>query len=96
VDTTKAAGTRLFFKSGDIRQRNGFIMDYFSDQMTDPSYFAHYKSKGWEVNMTDGSVVFGKPTPAVFSQIQMGTAANPTIDINSLTTYYFPTIIQGQ
>jgi len=96
VDTTKAAGTRQFNKSGDIRQRNCFIMDYFSDQMTDPSYFAHYKSTGWEVNMTDGSVVFGKPSAAVFSQIQMGTAANPTVDINSLTTYYFPAIILGQ
>jgi prepilin-type N-terminal cleavage/methylation domain-containing protein len=96
VDTTKAAGTRLYNKTGDVKKRDGFIMDYFSDQMTDPTYFAHYKSKGWEVNMTDGSVVFGKPTPAVFSQIQMGTAANPMIDINSLTTYYFPAIIQGQ
>ena len=96
VDTNKAAGTRLFNKSGDIRQRNGFIMDYFSDQMSDPTYFAHYKAKGWEINMTDGSVVFGKPTPAVFSQIEMATAASPTIDITTLTSYYFPAIAQGQ
>jgi len=88
-------GTRLFNKSADVKQRNGFIMDYFSDQMTDPTYFAHYKSKGWEVCFTDGSVIFGKPTPAVFSQIEKATAATPVINITTLTTYYFPAITLG-
>ena len=96
VDTNKATGTRLFNKSGDVKQRSGFIMDYFDSQMTSPTYFAHYKSKGWEINMTDGSVVFGRPSPAVFAQIQLGGSASPAIDITSLTSYYFPAILQGQ
>jgi prepilin-type N-terminal cleavage/methylation domain-containing protein len=101
VDTNRTAsasdtGYRLFNKSSDPKQRSGFIMDYFDSQMTDPSYFAHYKSKGWEINMTDGSVVFGKPTPAVFAQVIAAANASPTIDINTLTSYYFPAILQGQ
>ena len=89
-------GTRLFQKSSQVNQRNALILDYFDSQMTSPSYFAHYKSKGWNVALTDGSVVFGKPTPAVFAQIQLGAAANPAIDITSLTTYYLPAILHGQ
>jgi len=71
-------------------------MDYFDSQMTTPDYFAHYKSRGWEVNMTVGSVVFGRPVPAVFSQILLGSGANPTIDIYTLHSYYLPAIVQGQ
>jgi prepilin-type N-terminal cleavage/methylation domain-containing protein len=96
VDINKPTGTRLFNKSSNVKQRNGFIMDYFDNQMTSPTYFAHFRSKGWEVCMTDGSVVFGKPAPGVFSEIQKGGAATPTIDITSLTTYYLPAILQGQ
>jgi len=96
--TTSASDTgyRLFNKSSDAKQRSGFIMDYFDSQMTDPTFFAHYKSKGWEVNMTDGSVVFGKPSPAVFAQILLGSGANPAVNINTLTSYYLPAILQGQ
>jgi prepilin-type N-terminal cleavage/methylation domain-containing protein len=97
VDTNNTTtGTRLYPKSSKIQHRDGFIMDYFSDQMTDPSYFAHYKSKGWEVAMTDGSVVFGKPPETVFNQILKGTLAAPTINITSLTEYYLPQILQGK
>jgi prepilin-type N-terminal cleavage/methylation domain-containing protein len=97
VDTNNATvGTRLFNKTGDIRYRTGFIMDYFDNQMVNPSYFAHYRSKGWEVNMTDGSVVFGKPAPNVFAQVLQGGSASPPIDITSLTSYYLPAIVHGQ
>ena len=99
VDTTKSSGTeylRLFNKTSEVRQRSGFIMDYFDSQMTDPSYFAHYKAKGWEASMTDGSVTFCRPTPAIFAQIMKGSSASPAIDIASLTTYYFPAMAQGQ
>jgi prepilin-type N-terminal cleavage/methylation domain-containing protein len=97
VDTNNATtGTRLFQKSSQVKQRSAFIMDYFDTQMTSPIYFAHYKSKGWEVALTDGSVVFGKPSPAVFAQVLLGGGATPAIDITSLTTYYLPAILQNQ
>ena len=96
VNTNAATGTRLYQKTSNMRDRDAFIMDYFDTQMTNPSYFAHYKSKGWEIAMTDGSVIFGKPSAAVFAQVLQGGAATPAIDITSLTTYYLPAILQGQ
>jgi prepilin-type N-terminal cleavage/methylation domain-containing protein len=97
VDTNNATtGTRLYQKTAQIKHRDAFIMDYFDTQMTDPSYFAHYKAKGWNVAMTDNSVVFGRPPPAVFAQVLQGPAATPTINITSLTSYYLPAILQGQ
>jgi len=101
VDTNRSTGStttgyRLFNKASDVKMRTGFIMDYFDTQMTDPSYFAHYRSKGWEVNMTDGSVIFGRPQPDVFAQVLRGSSASPAIDITSLTKYYLPAIVQGQ
>ncbi len=96
VNTAAAAGTRLYQKANNIRSRDAFIMDYFDTAMVNSSFFAHYKAKGWEVVMTDGSVVFGKPTPAVLAQILLGLGATPAIDITSLTTYYLPAILQGQ
>ncbi|HEV2692009.1 MAG TPA: prepilin-type N-terminal cleavage/methylation domain-containing protein [Verrucomicrobiae bacterium] len=96
VDTNNATtGTRLYQKANNIKQRGVFILDYFDTQMTSSDYFAHFKGKGWNVCFTDGSVSFGKPSPAVFAQIQMGSAATPAIDITSLTTYYLPQITQG-
>jgi len=97
VDTNNSTvGTRLYQKANKIRGRDAFIMDYFDTQMTSANYFAHYKSKGWEVAMTDGSVVFGKPPAAVFAQILQGGSATPPINITSLTMYYLPQILQGQ
>ncbi len=96
VDTSKATGTRRFNKASDVKQRNAFIMDYFDTQMTSQSYFAHYRSKGWQIALTDGSVIFGRPSAAVFAEIQKGGGATPAIDITSLTTYYLPAILQGQ
>ena len=96
VDTNKPTGTRLFQKSSQVKQRNVFIMDYIDTQMLSSTYFAHYKSKGWQVCFTDGSVVFGRPSPAIFTQIQKGSTATPALNITSLTTYYLPAILQGQ
>ena len=93
VNTNAATGTRLYQKANNVKTRDVFIMDYIDSQMNNPSYFAHYKSKGWEIALTDGSVVLGKPAPAVFNQIYNGS---PAVDITSLTTYYLPLILQGQ
>jgi prepilin-type N-terminal cleavage/methylation domain-containing protein len=93
VDLTKPTGTRLYQKSGSIKKRGPFIMDYFDTQMTSQDYFAHFKAKGWNVSYTDGSVLFGKAPQAVFSEILKGGSASPAIDITSLTTTYLPAII---
>jgi prepilin-type N-terminal cleavage/methylation domain-containing protein len=81
-----ANGLRIFQKTGDIKGRRTFIMDYIDSQMTNPSYFAHYKSKGWEMAFTDGSVAFSKPDVATFALIYGG---RPT-DIQDLNTYFLP------
>ena len=101
VDTNKTTssdtqGYRLYNKSNDAKQRAPLIMDYFDSQMTSPEYFAHYKTKGWEVAMTDGSVVLGKPPGSVFAQIIKGSGASPAININTLSSYYIQQIMQGQ
>ena len=96
VDINKPTGTRLYQKAGQIKQRGPFTMDYFDTQMTSSDYFAHFRSKGWNVSFTDGSVFFGKPPASVFAQILKGGAAVPAIDITSLTTYYLPAITSGQ
>jgi prepilin-type N-terminal cleavage/methylation domain-containing protein len=96
IDPSKATGTRLYQKAGNIKTRGVFILDYFDTQMTSADYFAHFKSKGWTVCLTDGSVIFGKPSPAVFGEVLKGSAATPAIDITSLTTFYIPAIVQGQ
>ena len=47
-------------------------MDYIDSQMVNPSYFAHYKSKGWEMAFTDNSVAFSKPDATTFGLIAAG------------------------
>ena len=96
IDPGKPTGTRLYQKAANIKTRGVFCMDYFDAQMTSVDYFAHFRSKGWNVCFTDGSVNFGKPSPTVFAQIRLGGGATPAIDITSLTTYYIPAITQGQ
>ncbi|HSY17114.1 MAG TPA: prepilin-type N-terminal cleavage/methylation domain-containing protein [Candidatus Acidoferrales bacterium] len=96
IDPGKATGTRLYQKAANIKSRGVFCLDYFDAQMTSQDYFAHFRSKGWNVCFTDGSVNFDKPSPTVFAQIQLGGGATPAIDITSLTTYYIPAITQGQ
>jgi hypothetical protein len=93
VDTNSATtGLRRYQKSNNVKARDAFLMCYFDTQMTNPDYFAHFRNKGWNVCFTDGSVGFGKPVSAVFSEIMKGGSANPAITITSLTTYYLPAI----
>jgi prepilin-type N-terminal cleavage/methylation domain-containing protein len=77
-----ANGLRLFQKASQIKGRRVFIMDYIDSQMTNPSYFAHYRSKGWEMAMTDGSVGFSKPDTATFNLIAAGGRPSDIQDLN--------------
>ena len=81
-----ATGLRLFQKSGNVKGRRTFIMDYIDSQMTNPSYFAHYKAKGWEMAFTDGSVAFSKPDVATFALVLGG---RPT-DIQDFNNNFLP------
>ena len=96
VNTNAATGTRLYTKSGQIKQRSPFIIDYFDTQMTSPDYFAHFRAKGWNISYTDGSAFFAKAPPSVFAEILKGGGATPAITITSLTQYYLPAITGGQ
>jgi prepilin-type N-terminal cleavage/methylation domain-containing protein len=89
VDTVSTGAThddRLFQKSSNINSRRTFIMDYIDNNMNSSSYLAHFKSKGWNLAFTDGSVTFSKPDPTTFSQIYGGAVTS--IDI--LSTNYLP------
>jgi hypothetical protein len=47
-------------------------MDYIDTQMNTPGYFAHQKSKGWNMAFTDGSTQFSKPDTTTFAKIAAG------------------------
>jgi prepilin-type N-terminal cleavage/methylation domain-containing protein len=79
-------GLRLFQKASQIKGRRVFIMDYIDTQMTNPSYFAHFRAKGWEMAMTDGSVGFAKVDNATIQLIMSG---HPS-DIQDLNKNYLP------
>ncbi|MDR3458380.1 MAG: prepilin-type N-terminal cleavage/methylation domain-containing protein [Verrucomicrobiae bacterium] len=66
------AGLRLFEKTSKVAGRRAFIMDYIDSQMNQPGYFAHQKSKGWNMAFTDGSTQFSKPDGATYGQIAAG------------------------
>jgi len=83
-----ANGLRLFQKASQIKGRRVFIMDYIDSQMTNPSYFAHYRAKGWQMAMTDGSVGFAKVDIATIQLIMSG---HPT-DIQDLNKNYLPAL----
>jgi prepilin-type N-terminal cleavage/methylation domain-containing protein len=85
------SGLRLFQKAAQIKGRRVFIMDYIDSQMLNSSYFAHYKSKGWEMAFTDGSVAFSKPDVATFNLIAGGRPR----DIQDLNTYFLPVLEQA-
>ena len=87
-----ANGLRVFQKAGQIKTRRVFIMDYISSQMTDPSYFAHYRSKGWEMAFTDGSVGFSRVDVATMNLIMSG--AHPS-DMQDLNKNYLPIMEQS-
>lgn len=84
-----ASGLRVFQKASQIKSRRVFIMDYIDKQMSNPSYFAHYRAKGWEMAMTDGSVGFARVDIATFQLIASG--ARPT-DIQDLNNNFLPAL----
>ena len=60
---------RKFQKTSQVTGRHAFIMDYLDVGMSDPLNCAHIKSKGWNINFTDGSTSFSKPPPALYNSI---------------------------
>jgi hypothetical protein len=40
--------------------------------MNTPGYFAHQRSKGWNMAFTDGSTAFSKPDAATYIKIAAG------------------------
>ncbi|HWC61804.1 MAG TPA: prepilin-type N-terminal cleavage/methylation domain-containing protein [Verrucomicrobiae bacterium] len=79
VDST---GLRVMQKASQIKTRRVFIMDYIDSQMINSTYFAHYKSKGWEMAFTDGSVGFAKPDITTFNLIASGSRPSDIQDLN--------------
>ena len=72
--TTPNAATalRLIRKSSQAPAHRPFIMDYLDNQMNNDGYFAHQRSKGWNICYTDGSTVFSRPDPATYAKIAAG------------------------
>jgi prepilin-type N-terminal cleavage/methylation domain-containing protein len=63
---------RKFQKAGQVSGRSAFLMDYLDTIATGDTAantFGHFKSKGWNMNFTDGSTSFSKPPPALYSSI---------------------------
>ena len=87
VDTTTTSATydrRLFQKTGDIKMRRLFIMDYIDAQQSNPQYFAHQRQHGWNLAFTDGSVKFGKLDQAAFAIILGGGRPSDIDDFNKV------------
>jgi prepilin-type N-terminal cleavage/methylation domain-containing protein len=82
-------GTRIrqFQKASQVKGFKVFIMDYIDDQMNNPGYFAHQRSKGWNIAFTDGSTRFSKPDSNTYRQI--GAGGYPA-DITELNTRVLP------
>ncbi len=70
--TTGTTGVRVYQKAGQLKGRSTFIMDYIYSQMNTPGYFAHQRSKGWNMAFTDGSTMFSKPDPTTYAKIAAG------------------------
>ena len=66
------SGLRIYQKSSQIKSRRLFIMDYIDSQMNTEGYFAHLRSKGWNIAFTDGSTSFSRPDQATFTKIAAG------------------------
>jgi prepilin-type N-terminal cleavage/methylation domain-containing protein len=73
---------RKFQKSGQVDGRRAFIMDYLDVNMSDPLNCAHIKSKGWNMNFTDGSTAFSKPSPALYASILTMPGTDQMKEIN--------------
>ena len=57
-------------------------MDYIDNNMTSINYLAHFKSKGWNMSFTDGSVQFSKPDPTTLGLILAGGRPSSIDDLN--------------
>ena len=86
---TGTTGKRLYQKTAQIRARGTFIMDYIDSQMNTAGYFAHQKSKGWQMAFTDGSTMFSKPDPVTYALIAAGGYPS---DIHVLTEKVLPVL----
>jgi prepilin-type N-terminal cleavage/methylation domain-containing protein len=87
--STGTTAPRVYNKAGQIKVRGTFIMDYIDSQMNTPGYFAHQKSKGWNMAFTDGSTLFSKPDVATYAKIAAG--GYPAI-IGDLTDKILPVL----
>jgi type II secretory pathway pseudopilin PulG len=87
-----ANNKRIFEKASQVKGRRVFIMDYIDSQMSNPTYFAHWRSKGWEMAMTDGSVGFAKVDNSLIQQVLTG---HPS-DIQELNKVYLPVLEQNE
>ena len=65
-------GLRLIQKSSQTGSHRTFIMDYLDNTMSSPVDFAHQRSKGWNINFSDGSTAFSKPDPTTYGKIATG------------------------
>jgi len=89
VDST---GLRVMQKASQIKTRRVFIMDHIDNNMISPRFFAHFRSKGWEMAFTDGSVGFSRVDVATFNLILSG--GHPS-DIQDLNKNYLPIMEQA-
>ena len=83
-----STGLRQFQKANQIKGRRTFILDYLDTVAAGDSVantFAHYRSKGWNINFTDGSTSFSKPDATTYGQMASGVNMTTMQDIN---TYY--------
>ena len=90
--TTAATGTRVYKKAGQTKARGTFILDYIDSQMNTPGYFAHQRSKGWNMAFTDGSTMFSKPDAATYAKIAAGGFP---ASIGDLTDKVLPSLEAG-
>ena len=75
TNTTPANATtalRLIQKSSQAPAHRPFILDYLDSQMNNDGYFAHQRSKGWNICYTDGSTMFSRPDPTTYANIAKG------------------------
>ena len=83
---------RKYERSNQIRGRDIFMMDLLDVVAagdTVETTFAHYRSKGWNVNFTDGSVAFSKPPALVSAQIFAG---QNLFTVTAMNTAYLQTL----
>ena len=80
-----ANGLRTYQKASKINGRRVFMLDYLDSIPagdTIANTFAHARSKGWNMNFTDGSVGFSKPDPKTYTDIVGNGNMSMYADIN--------------